>query len=385
MIVKEGIEGLKNLAVERWEDLKITEKYKPQIESFLTHRKGLTKKGIHLQASSKTMVKVVKEGLKLKNGSTKRVKQAGYTFRVTKDPSGKIDIAAKVAVLGRGAFKEVSKYMTLGSAKTFALMKAKVKRSSSSDIGQATEALKSEYAILDAIYANRDEASLPGLQSKPHAIYTIEKVEKKTDTTKTVGFMEADLYDGGDLWELIFSNTEGLKRLSIDERLKICQSLAEGCQELHERGIVHRDIKPDNIMLKLDEDGKVREAHIIDFGLAHIVDKGKFKANTKIDPDEKPNSFTEESYMDLAGTSLYLATGDLEVVKEQDDAKRIEGRYKHDIFSLGRTFIEFITGKSHYFEIHKGRVVDMVDLKQIEKDLSDLGVNQPLLTSQLLA
>lgn len=44
LIKNEGLDGLKHAAEDRWRNLKVVEEYKPQVASFLTHRKALTKK-----------------------------------------------------------------------------------------------------------------------------------------------------------------------------------------------------------------------------------------------------------------------------------------------------------------------------------------------------
>ena len=84
-------------------------------------------------------------------------------------------------------------------------------------------------------------------------IYAIETTGEHT-------FIVMEYIDGRELKKSIKEN-----RLSIDEKLKVTQQIAEGLLAAHEAGILHRDIKSSNIMI--DRGGRTR---IMDFGLAHM-------------------------------------------------------------------------------------------------------------------
>ena len=58
-----------------------------------------------------------------------------------------------------------------------------------------------------------------------------------------------------------------LHRLSVRERLKLIVSACEAVHHSHTRGVIHRDLKPTNMLV--DGDGRVR---IIDFGIARLID-----------------------------------------------------------------------------------------------------------------
>ena len=60
------------------------------------------------------------------------------------------------------------------------------------------------------------------------------------------------------------SHHRAVGHLPLDESLRICREIAEGLAAAHRRGLVHRDIKPDNVFL----DGDALTVRIIDFGLA---------------------------------------------------------------------------------------------------------------------
>ena len=74
-----------------------------------------------------------------------------------------------------------------------------------------------------------------------------------------VAFIATQYRDGGTLADLIASEQE----LDIPECVRLAREIASGLAALHQREIVHRDVKPSNIMLD-----KARGAALTDFGLA---------------------------------------------------------------------------------------------------------------------
>jgi len=102
--------------------------------------------------------------------------------------------------------------------------------------------------------------------------------------------------------------------LQIEESLKIAIQIAEGLQEAHEKGIVHRDIKGANIMVT-----EKNQVKIMDFGLAKLKGKSKLtKAGTTV------------------GTASYMSP-------EQSMGKKVD--HRTDIWSLGVVLYEMITGQ----------------------------------------
>ncbi|MFH1313959.1 MAG: protein kinase [Candidatus Eisenbacteria bacterium] len=122
-------------------------------------------------------------------------------------------------------------------------------------------------------------------------------------------FIAMECVDGKSIRTLI---TEGA--LSLDEIMDICVQIGKGIDAAHAKGVVHRDIKSDNI--KVGTDGVVK---IMDFGLA------KLKGVTKL---------TQEGT--TVGTLQYMSP-------EQVQAKEVDRR--SDIFSFGVVLYEMITGR----------------------------------------
>ena len=108
------------------------------------------------------------------------------------------------------------------------------------------------------------------------------------------------------------------ERLSPDKALGLVPPICEALQYVHERGIVHRDVKPENVLL--DTEGRVK---LVDFGLAKLSAGGGGANLTRSDQ--------------AMGTPRYMAPEQLERPQEVD--------HRADIFSLGVVFYEMLTGQ----------------------------------------
>lgn len=123
--------------------------------------------------------------------------------------------------------------------------------------------------------------------------------------------------EGADLKKLILSE----KRLEPARAVALVEQAAAALDFAHENRIVHRDVKPQNILID-SEDGSER-AYLTDFGLIK-----------RISPD---SSFTTGPY--LMGTVYYMAP-------EQIEGKAVDGRA--DVYSLGCIAYECLTGSVPY-------------------------------------
>jgi len=102
--------------------------------------------------------------------------------------------------------------------------------------------------------------------------------------------------------------------ISREDALRICSSVAEALAAAHEQGVIHRDVKPDNILLT--DDGGIR---LVDFGIALARRRSGTGGGT------------------VAGTSGYMAP-------EQAAGLDIDGRA--DLWSLGAVLKEMLSGET---------------------------------------
>ncbi len=137
------------------------------------------------------------------------------------------------------------------------------------------------------------------------------------------------VYDFGErerLYYLIMELVDGVTlRHAIDEgaiepkeALSLVPRICEALQYAHDQGIVHRDIKPDNILL--DRQGALK---IADFGLAKLVGTAAEPRITR----------TEQ----VMGTPHYMAPEQIEAPAHVD--------HRADIYALGVVFYEMLTGE----------------------------------------
>jgi hypothetical protein len=147
----------------------------------------------------------------------------------------------------------------------------------------------------------RNEVRIARQISHPNVcrVYDIGEAEGAT-------YLSMEYVDGEDLASLL----RRIGRLPRDKALEIARQLCAGLAAAHDKGVVHRDLKPGNIML--DGQGQLR---ITDFGLAGVASEVK----------------------DIrSGTPAYMAP-------EQRSGKEVTAR--SDIYALGMVLHEVFTGR----------------------------------------
>jgi len=131
-------------------------------------------------------------------------------------------------------------------------------------------------------------------------------------------FISMEFVPGGNLTKQIYETSKD--SLSFHDTLRILQEIASGIAHAHHLGVVHRDLKPDNVLM-----GERGEVKVTDFGLARTlyIDKG----------------FTDTG--EAVGTPYYMAP-------EQLRGDRVDGRC--DIYAFGLMAYEIVVGRRPFFE-----------------------------------
>jgi serine/threonine protein kinase/tetratricopeptide (TPR) repeat protein len=146
------------------------------------------------------------------------------------------------------------------------------------------------------------------------------------ETAEGQPYIVMELIDGESLSDKLRSGS-----LPLPEAVRIVSCIAEALGEAHHQGVVHRDVKPSNVVIT--GRGQVK---VLDFGLVkHMAEHSGLGGGS----DQKTLPSTRTRSDVIVGTPLYLSP-------EQATGKSVDGR--SDLFALGAVLYECITGQSAF-------------------------------------
>ncbi|MCG6158263.1 serine/threonine-protein kinase [Rubinisphaera margarita] len=178
----------------------------------------------------------------------------------------------------------------------------------------AVKILYSDKTNYENIDLARHEAKIAGQLDHPHIVRTYAFQE-----TDDCAYSVSEFIDGENLRQILHPGRTDEKqqpsRMNQVEAARICGQIARALHEAHTHGIVHRDVKPANIML--DKSGM---AKLTDFGVAHWADAGH----------------TLRIRKDVVGSANYMSP---------EQARGSKVFPTSDVYSLGILLYEAITGR----------------------------------------
>lgn len=155
------------------------------------------------------------------------------------------------------------------------------------------------------------EAQAAGQLSHPN-IVTIYDVGEEATSEGTLVYIAMEFVDGKGLDHYIYQKTF----TTLEQKIKIIKQIAEGLDYAHKRGVIHRDVKPANVLIT--DDGVPK---LTDFGLARLSDSSLTMSGT------------------ILGTPNYMSP-------EQVQGKKVDAR--SDFFSLTVVLYEMITNEKPF-------------------------------------
>jgi eukaryotic-like serine/threonine-protein kinase len=150
-------------------------------------------------------------------------------------------------------------------------------------------------------------------------------------------------------------------KLPVTEAARITREVLAGLAAAHARGVVHRDLKPDNVILARRSDGPPR-ATIVDFGMSKI---------------DRPPGATEPLTLTrkgvVIGTPLYMSPEQVRASPELDA--------RSDLYSVGAMLFELLAGRPP----HVGPTYEQILLGICMKDAPDVRTWAPGVSAELAA
>ena len=172
------------------------------------------------------------------------------------------------------------------------------------------------------------------------------------NTDEDVNYMVMEYVPGETLQARLQRLNKNQRKLSIEDAILITTNVCDGLSYAHKRGMVHRDVKPANIMLDINN-----QAVLMDFGIVKIVGSSAHTLTGAV-----------------IGTANYMAP---EVIRSEPADQR------SDIYSLGITLFEMLSGRPP-FEADSAMTIMLMHLNDPIPDISSIRDDVPEELTQII-
>ncbi|MBN2723168.1 MAG: protein kinase [Deltaproteobacteria bacterium] len=192
----------------------------------------------------------------------------------------------------------------------------------------AVKILHQEYAHNEEILARiRREAKAAALIGHPNIV---EIIDSGTDSSGSP-FIAMELLDGQSLDE----HLESTGPMSVQKAAFIVCEILDTLGAAHNKGVVHRDMKPENVYLHKRHKNPVPQVKILDFGISKFLTL-----------DKQNMSLTRTGT--VMGTPYYMSV-------EQAMGQKVDGRA--DIYSVGVILYQLLSARLPYYDTNYNRVL----------------------------
>jgi serine/threonine-protein kinase len=183
----------------------------------------------------------------------------------------------------------------------------------------------------EALARFKREALAAGRIHHPNVVTVFDAVEHNGAT-----WLVMELLEGETLADILIRS----KSLPPDAAIALLIPAMRGVAAAHAHGVVHRDLKPDNIFVCRAADGHRREAKVLDFGVSKLADE--------ISNDQVSITNTGS----LVGTPIYMAPEQVRGTRNADQ--------RVDVYALGVVLYQMLSGRPPYQgEVYSALMVDI--------------------------
>jgi Tol biopolymer transport system component len=173
-------------------------------------------------------------------------------------------------------------------------------------------------------------------------------------------YIVSEVLEGASLRSRVDHPGSSASRLTMHQAIDFARQTAEGLAAAHDQGIVHRDVKPDNLFLT--SDGRIK---ILDFGIAKLTRPSGEVGDAGVS--------TETDVGSVIGTAAYMSP-------EQIRGEAVDSR--SDLFSFGAILYEMLAGRPAFLKETRAETMTAI-LK--EEPVQPLPAGVPIIVGSIVS